>query len=82
VNLNDQEDQDAALRVDCPPAEDHGCGQPAGQLCRNLSTGEPLQHLPAHLARLRAAGVRHAPLHPAVLAGDPSRRAQTTPAGP
>ncbi|GAA0897846.1 hypothetical protein [Pseudonocardia zijingensis] len=78
MNLEDQADQDAALRVDCPPADEHGCGEIAGRLCRNLSTGEPLRHLPAHLARLRAAGVRHAPLDPRELAADPDRPTRTT----
>jgi hypothetical protein len=78
VNLEDQADQDAALQVDCPPRDQLGCGQPAGQLCRNLGTGQPLQHLPAHDARLRAAGVRHAPLDPRELAADPDRPTRTT----
>ena len=30
------------------------CSQPAGETCRNLATGEPLQRLPAHGARIRA----------------------------
>ncbi len=77
MNLELQADQDAALRVDCPPREQLGCGEPAGQLCRNLSTGEHLRHLPAHAARLRAAGVRHAPLDPRELAADPHRPTPT-----
>jgi hypothetical protein len=82
MNLDDQADQDAALRVDCPPREEHGCGERAGQLCRNLTTGEHLRHLPAHIARLRAAGVQHTPLDPAVLAADPYRRSRPAPDDP
>jgi hypothetical protein len=35
----------------CPPAP-RGCGQPAGETCRNLRTGEPLRWQAAHSVRL------------------------------
>lgn len=34
------------------------CGAKAGETCVNPFTDEPLAKLPAHLARLRAAGVQ------------------------
>jgi hypothetical protein len=61
VNLTDQADRDRAETVPCPDRP-RGCAMPAGTTCRNLTTGEPLEHQPAHFARLRAAGVVHAPL--------------------
>ncbi len=57
MNLDDQADQDAALTIACPITR---CHAPIGDFCRN--TGEPLDRLPAHDARLKAAGVAHAPL--------------------
>jgi hypothetical protein len=38
-----------AERVPCPY-----CHAPAGQTCRNTTTGEPLDRMPAHPARLAA----------------------------
>lgn len=73
MNLQDQTDRDQAETVACPD-KPRGCGRPAGTACRNLSTGEPLEHLPAHAARLAAAGVVHAPLDSRELSRDPDRR--------
>lgn len=67
VNLDDQADQDQALTVPCPPPP-RGCNQPAGALCVRATDGEPLDRAPAHIARLKAAGVVHAPLDPRELA--------------
>lgn len=70
MNLDDQADQDAALQVACP-APPYGCLAPAGQLCTRPDgpTGRaPLDHAPAHIHRLHAAGVVHAPLDPRELA--------------
>ncbi|MDN5861229.1 MAG: hypothetical protein L0H84_21710 [Pseudonocardia sp.] len=44
-------DRVAALAVACP-----GCGAPAGESCRTV-TGRPLESLPAHPRRYRAAGI-------------------------
>lgn len=54
-------DRDQAETVACPD-KPRGCGRPAGTSCRNLHSGELLEHLPAHAARLAAAGVVHAPV--------------------
>lgn len=43
-----------AERVPCPH-----CEVPAGQTCRNDTTGEPLNHQPAHVARINAAHPVH-----------------------
>jgi hypothetical protein len=43
-----------AETVDCP-APPLGCGMPAGQTCTRINRGQPLQHLPAHSARIRKA---------------------------
>lgn len=67
MNLDDQADRERAETVPCPDRP-RGCGMPAGTMCRNLITGQPLEHLAAHAARLAAAGVRHAPLDPRDLA--------------
>lgn len=40
-----------AERVPCP-ARPYGCGAAVGDPCRNLGTGQPLTHRPAHEARL------------------------------
>lgn len=61
MNLQDQADREVAETVPCPDRP-HGCGRPAGTACRNLHTGEPLERIPAHAARLAAAGVVHAPV--------------------
>lgn len=55
----DELDREQALTVDCPLIP---CAAPAGELCVNLRSREPLEHLAAHDARLRAAGVVHAPV--------------------
>lgn len=52
-------DQDQALTVVCPESR---CNALYGELCVNLGTQAPLRHLAAHLSRLKAAGVFHAPL--------------------
>lgn len=51
----------AAAAVPCP---EHRCAAPIGEPCRNLHNGAPLRHQPAHLARLRAAGVQLLPTDP------------------
>lgn len=61
MNLDGLADREQAETVPCPLL---ACPAAAGETCRNLLTGEPLGHLPAHQARLVAAGVRHAPLDP------------------
>lgn len=63
MNLDDLADRDAAEQVPCPPPP-LGCSAVSGQTCRNLTTGEELAHQPAHAARIRAAGVVHAPIDP------------------
>jgi hypothetical protein len=73
VNLEDQYDQTDALQVPCPPRNQRGCGQPAGELCLNLGTGEPLQNLPAHYVRLLAAGVEFKPTDDRDRRRDPDR---------
>lgn len=62
MNLELQADHELALTVACNEPAPRGCGAVIGEPCRNLITGEPLEHLPGHDARLRAAGVRHAPI--------------------
>lgn len=68
MNHADLCDQDQALTVACDNDPPRGCGAPIGELCRNLATGQPLQHLPAHHSRLVKAGVVHAPLNSRELA--------------
>jgi hypothetical protein len=73
MNLVDQLDRDRAMTVPCPvPA----CPADVGEPCRNLSTGEPVDRIPAHARRLTAAGVSHAPVPSAEVRGDdvPRRR--------
>jgi hypothetical protein len=41
-----------ANRVPCP---EPGCEASAGETCRNLRTGEPLEHQAAHDKRIKAA---------------------------
>lgn len=58
------DDHRQALTVVCDPA-DGGCGSAPGEPCtRPTATGErvPLEHFPAHIPRLKAAGVAHAPI--------------------
>lgn len=76
MNLDDLADRDQAHTVPCP-APPTGCAQPAGSPCIRHADGEPLQHLPAHIARLRAAGVVHAPLDPRELARAHERTPRT-----
>lgn len=59
MNYDLLDDRAAAARVACPV---NRCHAPAGEPCINVHTGKPLEHLPAHDARLKAAGVLHAPL--------------------
>lgn len=76
MNLDDQADQDAALTVVCP-LPPYGCGALTGQLCVRITDGQTLAHLPAHTARLKAAGVVHAPLDPRDLARAHERTPRT-----
>lgn len=59
--MNDEllADQDQAVTVPCP---EERCRALIGEVCVNVHTNQPLRHLPAHNARLNAAGVLHAPL--------------------
>ena len=57
MNLTDLADRDQAETVPCPEPP-RGCSAPAGATCRNLTTGDELEHQPAHAARLRAAHER------------------------
>lgn len=57
-----------SLTVACDPpgrlSRHRGCGAPAGERCRNLATGQPLQGLGAHVGRLyraREARPSHCP---------------------
>jgi hypothetical protein len=59
VTPADELDREHALEVVCPLIP---CAADVGEPCVNLRSREPLAHLPAHDARLRAAGVRHAPI--------------------
>ena len=61
MNLADLANRDRAETVPCPEPP-RGCSAPAGETCRNLTTGAELAHQAAHNVRLRAAGVVHAPL--------------------
>ena len=58
MNRDLLDDRAAANRVHCPVER---CNAQPGDPCRNVHTGQPLEHLPAHHARLKAAGVFHAP---------------------
>lgn len=71
VNLVDEADRAQALTVPCPLTP---CFAPAGEPCRNLRDGQPLEHMPAHAARLKAAGVVHAPVPSSELADPDARR--------
>lgn len=73
MNLEQQQDREQALTVACPLT---ACAAPAGEMCRSFVTGRPHQNLPAHDARLRAAGVVHAPLDTRELRHDPDRKAR------
>lgn len=59
MNAATRADQDQALTVPCAEPR---CNALIGERCVNVHTGEPLVKLPAHLSRLKAAGVVHAPL--------------------
>lgn len=52
------DDRAAASQVPCTMPR---CNAQPGDPCINVHTGKPLAHLPAHDARLKAAGVLHAP---------------------
>lgn len=73
MNLEMSADREASLKVPCPIDL---CGAEIGEVCVQLGTGQPLKHLPAHDTRLRAAGVRHAPLDSRELRGNPKRRSE------
>jgi hypothetical protein len=51
-------DQDQAVTTPCGEPR---CNALIGELCINIHTGLPLKHQAAHLVRLKAAGVVHAP---------------------
>lgn len=59
MNLEMAADREQSLTVPCPIDL---CGSEIGEVCVQLGTGQPLQFLAAHDARLRVAGVQHAPL--------------------
>ena len=44
------------------PCTEPRCNAQPGDPCVNVHTGQPLEHQAAHLARLKAAGVVHAPI--------------------
>ena len=63
MNRDLLDDHHQALTVACPQPPD-GCGEPIGRRCtRPTINGDrvPLEHFPAHIPRLKAAGVAHAP---------------------
>lgn len=70
MNPADLRDRARALGVDCPIAL---CAAQPGDPCINQHTGKPLVYLPAHEARLRAAGVVRAPV-PTYELADPEQR--------
>lgn len=57
MNLEDQADREQAMTVPCT-----WCGAVAGVECQNRVTGLPVEFIPAHVDRMKAAGVVHAPL--------------------
>lgn len=59
MNRDLLDDRAAAAAVPCSVPR---CNAQAGEPCRNVHTGQPLEHLPAHHARLKAAGIVHAPI--------------------
>lgn len=73
MNLELEADRAQALTVACPLT---ACAQPAGQPCLSWVTRKPLENLPAHNARLKAAGVMHAPVDVRELRHDPDRKAR------
>lgn len=72
MNLDLANDRDRAQAVPCPPPP-HGCAAPAGDPCVRIADGTPLEHLPAHTARIKAAGIVHAPIDSRELRADPNR---------
>lgn len=62
LDLERQADRELALTVACNAPRPLGCGAAVGEECTNLSTGGPLTRLAAHDARIKAAGVMHAPI--------------------
>lgn len=36
------------------PCTESGCGAPVGETCRNVHTGQPLEHQAAHAKRIEA----------------------------
>ena len=73
MNFDLEEDRIQALTIACPLT---ACAAPAGEMCRSFVTGKPHQNLPAHNARLKAAGVEHAPVDVRELRHDPDRKAR------
>jgi hypothetical protein len=59
VNAETLADQDQAVTVPCGESR---CNALIGERCVNIHTGEPLLKQAAHLSRLKAAGVVHAPI--------------------
>lgn len=77
MNAETSLDRARALTAVCPL-----CDAEPALPCRNRSTGQPLRHLPAHNARLRAASVMHALDHPRdLLWQDPSNDDSRSPSG-
>jgi hypothetical protein len=68
VNFEMLDDHELGLTVPCPEPP-HGCGQPAGMVCRRIVDNEPLTNLAGHHRRLLNAGVVHAPLPASELRG-------------
>lgn len=57
MNLEDLADRDRAETLPCTY-----CGVAAGEQCVIRGTDQPLRNFAAHISRLEAAGVLHAPL--------------------
>lgn len=57
MNLEDAADRDQALTVPCT-----WCNAQPGEVCVRRGTDDPLLNIAAHLSRMHAAGVMHAPL--------------------
>lgn len=58
MNAETVADHYQALTVPCGESR---CNALVGEACINVHTGEPLLKLAAHLSRIRAAGIVHAP---------------------
>jgi len=56
-----QRDADANWRnervtAETVPCTEPDCGAGVGETCRNVRTGDPIKHQPAHARRIKAAG--------------------------